>query len=205
MSRTLIMTAMLAGLCPGPAMAQPTAGGPPVATFASSVDLVRVSAVVRDRKGRFVEDLTAADFEVLDAGQARPITEFRRDDAGVSIALLLAFGCSNPDLVVQGDPGIDYSQYKSFSLAKSKPSTLGGVFVNYTIEDELNAKGMKETADKPDLLVFTQVGRGNEQMVDGTTAAIRRRAAAHHSRDDRARHDLHVQAARLRVHAGHAR
>ena len=31
---------------------------PPEATFRSSVDLVRVSAVVRDRKGRFVQDLT---------------------------------------------------------------------------------------------------------------------------------------------------
>ena len=38
-------------------------------TFKSSVDLVRVTAVVRDQKGRFVQDLTARDFEVLDGGQ----------------------------------------------------------------------------------------------------------------------------------------
>src|SRR5581483_8103599 len=61
---------------------------PPVATFKSSVDLVRVTAVVRDHKGRFVRDLTARDFEVLDAGRERPITEFRRDQSGVSVALL---------------------------------------------------------------------------------------------------------------------
>jgi Ca-activated chloride channel homolog len=61
---------------------------PPVATFKSSVDLVRVTAVVRDHKGRFVQDLTARDFEILDAGRTRPITEFRRDQAGVSVALL---------------------------------------------------------------------------------------------------------------------
>jgi Ca-activated chloride channel family protein len=61
---------------------------PPVVTFKSSVDLVRVTAVVRDHKGRFVQDLTARDFEVLDAGRARPITEFRRDQSGVSVALL---------------------------------------------------------------------------------------------------------------------
>ena len=42
--------------------------GPPVATFKSSVDLVRVSAVVRDQKGRFVRDLSVRDFEVLDGG-----------------------------------------------------------------------------------------------------------------------------------------
>jgi Ca-activated chloride channel family protein len=60
----------------------------PVATFKSSVDLVRISAVVRDHKGRFVQDLSAHDFEVLDGGERRAITDFRTDFAGVSIALL---------------------------------------------------------------------------------------------------------------------
>src|SRR5258708_23053642 len=57
-------------------------------TFRSGVDLVRVAAVVRDHKGRFVQDLTARDFEVLENGRPRSITDFRRDIAGVSIALL---------------------------------------------------------------------------------------------------------------------
>lgn len=63
-------------------------GGAPVATFRSAVDLVRVSAIVRDRKGRFVRDLTARDFHVLDDGRSRPIADFRHDLAGVSVALL---------------------------------------------------------------------------------------------------------------------
>ena len=63
-----------------------TGSRPP--TFKSSVDLVRVTAVVRDQKGRFVQDLTARDFEVLDGGQPRTITDFRHDAAGVSVALL---------------------------------------------------------------------------------------------------------------------
>lgn len=66
----------------------PVQGGGSVATFKSTVDLVRVSAVVRDRKGRFVRDLTASDFSVLDAGIIRRITDFRHDLAGVSIAVL---------------------------------------------------------------------------------------------------------------------
>ena len=66
--------------------AQPST--PPVATFTASVDLVRVSAVVRDRKGRFVRDLAVRDFEVLDGGEPRRIQEFRHDDSAVSIALL---------------------------------------------------------------------------------------------------------------------
>jgi Ca-activated chloride channel family protein len=64
--------------------------GPPeqVPTFKSSVDLVRVAAIVRDHKGRFVQDLTVRDFEVLDGGERRPIAEFSRDSSGVSVALL---------------------------------------------------------------------------------------------------------------------
>jgi Ca-activated chloride channel family protein len=57
-------------------------------TFKSSVDLVRVGAIVRDRKGHFITDLSARDFTVLDGGIPKPIADFRRDEAGVSIALL---------------------------------------------------------------------------------------------------------------------
>jgi VWFA-related protein len=60
----------------------------PAATFRSSVDLVRVAAVVRDRKGRFVRDLTVRDFEVLESGRSRTIVDFRPDIAGLSVALL---------------------------------------------------------------------------------------------------------------------
>src|SRR5919198_3466402 len=63
-------------------------GQPPAATFKAGVDLVRVAAVVRDQKGRFVRDLKATDFEIFDGGQRRSITDFHRDIAGVSVALL---------------------------------------------------------------------------------------------------------------------
>ena len=61
---------------------------PPVAAFKSSVDVVRISAVVRDSKGRFVRDLSARDFEIIDGGQLQRIADFRADVAGVSLALL---------------------------------------------------------------------------------------------------------------------
>lgn len=67
---------------------QQTPALPPVATFKASVDLVRVSAVVRDRRGRFVRDLAVRDFEVIDGGEARRIEEFRHDESKVSLALL---------------------------------------------------------------------------------------------------------------------
>jgi len=50
--------------------------------------MVRIAAVVRDQKGRFVQDLKVKDFEVLDGGQARNIADFRTDLAGISVAVL---------------------------------------------------------------------------------------------------------------------
>jgi VWFA-related protein len=62
--------------------------GTQVPTFKSGINLVRVSAVVRDHRGRFVRNLSVQDFEVLDQGEIRPISDFRTDLTGVSVALL---------------------------------------------------------------------------------------------------------------------
>jgi VWFA-related protein len=60
------------------------------ATFKSSVDLVSVSAVVRDKKGRVVRALTQRDFVVTDAGLPRTIVDLHADEtAPASIALLV--------------------------------------------------------------------------------------------------------------------
>ena len=67
-------------------MDQP-AGSPPV--FRSSIDLVSVAAVVRDRRGRLVGDLAREDFEIFDAGIRRHIVEFAPSaDGPVSLAIL---------------------------------------------------------------------------------------------------------------------
>ena len=57
-------------------------------TFKSGVDLVTVAATVRDRRGRLVKGLEAHDFEVLDRGEHRRITEFRTEPTPVSLAIL---------------------------------------------------------------------------------------------------------------------
>jgi VWFA-related protein len=67
---------------------QPDAANQPTGIFKSGVDLVTVSATVRDRRGRAVSDLTAQDFEVLDRGVRRQITEFRTEAAPISVAIL---------------------------------------------------------------------------------------------------------------------
>jgi VWFA-related protein len=51
---------------------------------------VSVAAVVRDRKGRFVTDLSKKDFEVLEAGQSKEIVDFRAELNGpVKVAVLV--------------------------------------------------------------------------------------------------------------------
>ena len=58
--------------------------------FRSGVDLVSVSAVVTDRRGRLVTDLSREDFLVLDGGEPRSILDFwAHDAAAVSVALLI--------------------------------------------------------------------------------------------------------------------
>lgn len=85
---TLIMVFMLlAGLHPRLALAQLET---PQATFKSSVDLVSVTAVVRDKKGRVVRTLTPNDLVVTDAGNPRTIVGMQSDDqAAASVALLV--------------------------------------------------------------------------------------------------------------------
>jgi len=73
-----------------PAAAQTTEVAPPAGvTFRSGVDMVTVSAVVRDRKGRIVKNLRRSDFELLDSGMPRAIKDFRPDQAAISVAVLL--------------------------------------------------------------------------------------------------------------------
>jgi VWFA-related protein len=62
----------------------------PTPKFRSSVEIVSVNAVVRDRKGRFVPGLDKDDFTILDAGEQRPILDFQAEtDGPVKIGLLV--------------------------------------------------------------------------------------------------------------------
>ena len=82
----LLLLASLA--VPSAALAQRQPQAPSAPTFKSGVDLVTVTATVRDRKGRLVKGLEATDFEVLDRGESRRISDFRADSTPVSLAIL---------------------------------------------------------------------------------------------------------------------
>jgi Ca-activated chloride channel family protein len=81
---------LVAALCALSSIDATSAAAQPVATFSSSIDLVPISAVVRDQRGRLVTALTASDFDVLDNGEQRRILDFRSDHTSpITLAVLL--------------------------------------------------------------------------------------------------------------------
>jgi len=61
----------------------------PGLTFKSGVDLVSVTVVVKDQKGRPVTGLSRKNFELFDSGRPREISDFRSEASAVSVAVLL--------------------------------------------------------------------------------------------------------------------
>ena len=58
-------------------------------SFRASIDVVSVTAVVRDSRGRPVMNLGQDDFQVFERGKQRPIVQFRSTDQGpISLAIL---------------------------------------------------------------------------------------------------------------------
>ena len=57
--------------------------------FRARVDLVQVTASVRDGDGRLVGDLTRDDFEVLEDGTVQPVTQFQHGRVPVSLGVVL--------------------------------------------------------------------------------------------------------------------
>ena len=108
---------------PGPAVAR--SQQPPVATeqkpsttFRSAIDLVSVIAVVRDRKGRFVPDLSQRDFIVVESGESRPIVGFKAETDG-PVRLAIVFD-------VSGSMRVGTKAADAREAARQVLSSLGG-------------------------------------------------------------------------------
>ena len=87
-----IVLAVVLLTLPGTAAAQ-VAGEPanqrPTVTFRAGVEVVSITAAVRDGRGRIVKNLKRTDFEVIDGGNSRQIREFYTGEAPISLAVLL--------------------------------------------------------------------------------------------------------------------
>ena len=95
----------------------------PSPRFKSAVDLVSVSAVVRDKKGRFVPHLSREDFIVVEGGQRRPIVGFNAEaDGPVKVAVL--FDISGSMRV--GSKAVDAQQAARHLFSSLKSGRPGG-------------------------------------------------------------------------------
>jgi Ca-activated chloride channel homolog len=57
--------------------------------FKSGVELVPLTVTVTDRAGRYVPDLTAADFAIFEEGRRQPISHFASSDAPIDMGFLV--------------------------------------------------------------------------------------------------------------------
>lgn len=114
----------------------PAGAQEPAVVFKSSVEQVAVSAIVRDSRGRLVRDLKPSDFELIDEGQKRALTNVWSEPSPASVAILmdvsgsmaskLARARETADTFVAGlKPGIDEVGLYTFdtSLQEVRPFT----------------------------------------------------------------------------------
>lgn len=114
----------------------PAGAQEPAAVFKSGVEQVAVSAIVRDSRGRLVKNLKASDFELIDEGQKRPLTNVWSEPSPASVAILMDVSGSmssklnkareTADTFVAGlKPGIDEVAMYAFdtSLQEVRPFT----------------------------------------------------------------------------------
>jgi VWFA-related protein len=93
-TRRIACLALVAGTMGAlsPVFAQGSAtqpGSGPQVIFRASVEVVTVSASVRDKNGKVVKNLRQADFEVLDSGAPVVVRDFFAGESPISLAILL--------------------------------------------------------------------------------------------------------------------
>ncbi len=140
------------GFLPGVVSAQgtPAPAQDPGTRFKSAVDLVSVSAVVRDKKGRFVPRLSREDFIVVEGGERRPIVGFNAEaDGPVKVAVL--FDISGSMRV--GSKAVDAQQAARHLFSSLKPGDQAALFAFDTQLEKVtdfttDFKGLEAKVDK---------------------------------------------------------
>jgi len=72
-----------------PAATEPQTAVPVLPTISVSVRMVQVDAVVRNRAGRMIENLTVDDFRIYEDGVPQEIQRFSRDEVPLAVALVV--------------------------------------------------------------------------------------------------------------------
>jgi VWFA-related protein len=138
--------AVLLLLAPGSGAQTPIP--PPVETadqeslrFSVSVDLVLLHATVRDRRGRFVNDLLDHDFAVYEDRVPQRIRLFEREDVPVTVGLVIDHsGSMRPKMI---DPCLAVLEVSSFLHATSQlaQTTLRSVLGEAELDELLSQRG----------------------------------------------------------------
>ena len=152
--------------------------GIPTPRFRSAADVVTIQAAVRTDRGRPLQGLTAADFEVRDNGELRPILTLRSDlRSPVSLAVLVDMSGS----MVMG-PKMEMARHALNSvLSQLRPGEDEAAV--FTFDAELHER--RPFSSDPETLKgalddFTPFG--STSLYDATAAAARRlseRSASH--------------------------
>jgi VWFA-related protein len=167
------MSLLLAALGALPALSLAQVPSPPATQepprFKSSVDVVSVAAVVRDRKGRFVVDLSKEDFKIVEGGVPRKILDFRAEVNGpVKMALLVDISGS----MRVGDRAVDAKQMAKHLFAALRPIDQSAIFTFDTGLDQVSGF----TSDQARLeksLETTQPPYGQTSLYDATAKIAR--------------------------------
>jgi VWFA-related protein len=156
LGRLAVLTAsavLVASAALGPLESRQQGGAPPqdpAPRFKSAVDLVSVSAVVRDKKGRFVPHLSREDFIVVEGGVRRPIVGFNAEaDGPVKVAVL--FDISGSMRV--GSKAVDAQQAARHLFSSLKTGDQAALFAFDTQLEKVtdfttDFKGLESRVDK---------------------------------------------------------
>jgi Ca-activated chloride channel homolog len=106
MSRFLFAAAAVTAL---PSWPQAQEREQPQAVFRSGVNLVSMAAIVRDGRGKVVPSLKREDFEILDAGQRRPLLDLRTEHAAPASVALLVDGSGSMKVGFSSDAALRIS------------------------------------------------------------------------------------------------
>ena len=163
------------GPAAGVLAAQPS--GEPVQRFRSSTDVVTIQAAVRNGRGRPLPGLTAADFEVRDNGQLRPVLSLRSDSGSpVSMAILVDMSGS---MIVSTKLAMARAALESV-VSQLRPEDEVALFSFDSALHEL--RGFTSNFSNLDGALETLKPYGTTSLYDATAAAARRlseRSAAH--------------------------
>ena len=122
-SSILLVAAVLTALPPWPraaAQEQAPEQERPQAVFRSSVNMVSMAAIVRDKRGKVVPSLKREDFEVLDGGQRRPLVDLRTEEAAPASVALLVDGSGSMKVGFSAEAALRVSNAILGSLDKTR-------------------------------------------------------------------------------------